>query len=274
VELPLKIEQVVVVDSPADQAEAVFRKLKGLGGKYRADEIVIGVPDEKLTPDLERRLGNGGVVARWGPGQVFAETPPARLLDAVATFLEQPRFSAFAAVIRHPDVGQWFAQGNPPADWLERLDEYQNHHLPFRVTEEALGTAEEQSAWRQAVNTFQQLLGGLSHSSEQPLSSWGPPIWQLLLKIYGNRALHTEVAADQVVYSVCSRLNEVLCGMGRIPESVMPQVSAAQATRWLFHEARRDMIPATLTADSVEMLGWLELITARRCTGLDRHEFQ
>ncbi len=258
IELPIATAQVEVVEGPADQAEEVVRQLSSLAGRYRADEIVIGVPDEKLIPDLERRLALDGVTARWGPGESFGGTSPIRLLDAVASFLEHERYAEFAALVRHPDVGQWLARAHVASDWLERLDEYQNRHLPFRLSDELLGSSRNQDSWRQVGEAVRRLLGDLTHSA-QSLNAWANPVWRLLTNVYGQRTLHSEVPADRVIYGVCERVREALVEQSRIPVAVMPQVSASQAIRWLLDEVRSATIPATMTTDSVEMLGWLEL---------------
>ena len=146
-----------------------------------------------------------------------------------------------------------------PRDWLEKIDKYQNEHLPFQFADESLGLPEEQDAWRQKVEALQRLLGGLIHA-ERPLGDWGKSIWQLLTNVYGHRALNTEVDLRP-----------------RHPRSLQPSArSAPRACRKFrkrscleYRPCRRSAgcstkratatIPASLTSDSVEMLGWLEL---------------
>src|SRR5690606_10276401 len=110
--IELAREQVRVVDKPVEQADAVIRALSELNGKYRADEITVGVADESLVPQLQRRLAEYGVPSQWVTGKTLPQTAVVRLLSAVAEYLETDRADHFATLVRHPDVAAWLsAQG-------------------------------------------------------------------------------------------------------------------------------------------------------------------
>ena len=81
-----------MVEGPADQASEVVRCLAALDGRYRADQIVVGVLDEMLVPQLLRRLQESHVAARWVVGKTVRETAPYRLLDALANYMERGRY--------------------------------------------------------------------------------------------------------------------------------------------------------------------------------------
>lgn len=255
--LPISTETVQIADGPADQSDVVMRELASLEGKYRADEIVIGVPDEELVPDLERRLSVAGVTARWGPGQAFPSTSPYRLFAAIAAYLDHERYAEFAALVRHPDLAAWFERENLQTDWLERLDRYQSHHLPFRIVSE---DTQEQSGdiLHQVGKSAQRLLGDLVERP-RPVNQWAEPIWDLVMRVYGQRPLQADVLADRATYAVCKQLRECLQEYSKVPSVIMPSISASQAIRWLLEELSSALVPATMTADSIELLGWLEL---------------
>lgn len=258
VELPIATQEISVVSGPADQSESVVAEIATYGGKYRADEIVIGVPDEKLIPDLQRRLAAAGIVARWGPGQSLDGSVPATLLGAIAAYLEHGRFAEFASLVRHPDMDGWLSRSHVPDHWLECLDAYQNDHLPFQLTGEWLGTSRSVETLRQVGAALDHLFAEL-RSASLPLSEWGPPLWSLLHKIYGQRSLDLTVVADRVVHTCCEVVRETLREHTRVPAAVMPRVSASQAIQWLLEDLRRVSLPEAVLPNSVEMLGWLEL---------------
>ncbi len=106
-EIPLHDEQIERVDGPADQADAVARWLASLGGEYRSDEVVVGVPDESLVPQLVRQLTQCGLTGRWVAGRHIAETGPYRLLTAVAEYASRRQFGDLARLVRHVDVERW-----------------------------------------------------------------------------------------------------------------------------------------------------------------------
>ena len=70
-----------------------------------ADEVTIGAADESVVPYLEQRLAEAGLAARFGAGTPLARSGPVQLVELLADYLERGRFSALAALARHPDVG-------------------------------------------------------------------------------------------------------------------------------------------------------------------------
>ncbi|MDY0166195.1 MAG: PD-(D/E)XK nuclease family protein [Thermoguttaceae bacterium] len=129
-------EQIVQADDPAGQAAAVGRWLAGLGARYPAEQITIGVPDrvaDELVPQLQQLLTACGVPARYGVGRPVAQSSPCRLLTAVAEYLTSRSFAALAALVRHPALADWVVQQGIRGDWLSRLDAYQGERLPARL---------------------------------------------------------------------------------------------------------------------------------------------
>ncbi|HEX7449581.1 MAG TPA: PD-(D/E)XK nuclease family protein [Pirellulales bacterium] len=103
-ELPLRDDQLVVVDRPGDQATAVVQAIADLAGEYAADQITVGVPDADVVPYLERRFEQFDLPSRYGEAVRLSETGPYRLLVAVAAYLDGQRFADLAALARHPDA--------------------------------------------------------------------------------------------------------------------------------------------------------------------------
>lgn len=135
--LPVKLDddQFVQVEGPVEQAEAVVRRIAAFDGRFRADEITVGFADESLVPQVERQLRQCDLVARWGPGKPLADTRPYRLLDVMARWLRRDGYAQWAELLRHPDVGLWLGRLSVRADWLARLDDFYNEHLPASLEE-------------------------------------------------------------------------------------------------------------------------------------------
>ena len=105
--VPIERRQIEVVSGPAEQADAVVRTIAAWDGDYSADEITIGVPDERVLPYLEERLAEAGVPVRFGAGTPLANSAPAVLLAALAEYLELGGYRHLAAILRHPDLDDW-----------------------------------------------------------------------------------------------------------------------------------------------------------------------
>ncbi len=148
--IDIPAEQIRLCDGPAEQAEQVTQELASFGSQYRADEVVIGLADEQLGPFVERQLTASGVTARWIEGHRLADSAPCRLLLAVAEVLERSRFEDFAAVVRHPDFGDWLARRSEQGIDLAALDDTFCVHLP--ISPDVLQTILEQP--KSASTTF------------------------------------------------------------------------------------------------------------------------
>ena len=140
--IDLADRQIEIAGGPAEQASAAIRAIAGLEGRYAADQITIGVPDERLVPYLQQQLGEWDLPARYGPGTPIGQTEPYRLLSAVADYLEDDDFRTLAALVRHPAVTDWLAAHEARADWLTLLDRYWSEHLPHHLGRPWLGSAD------------------------------------------------------------------------------------------------------------------------------------
>ncbi|MBN2023094.1 MAG: PD-(D/E)XK nuclease family protein [Pirellulales bacterium] len=160
VPIAIETDQIEVVDGPSDQAAAAVRAVCALDGQYSADEITIGVPDARIVPHLQQQFRQCDVAARYGVGASVARSAPYRFLAAVAEYLDQRRFSAFAALMRHPAVGEWLARTAPAidGDWLSELDRYHADHLPLSVGGAWLGSPEHYALIRQVYERIEALL--------------------------------------------------------------------------------------------------------------------
>ena len=268
--VPVEIasEQFVVVDGPADQATAVLDTLADYEGRYRIDEVTVGVADERLVPEIARRLQDEGVSSRWVVGQKLAESRPARLLGAVAEYLETERFESFAAIVRQTDLDAWLLRQPPESNdsdetqpfrpaWLRQLDTYFNRFLPS-APGDWMPPEDRTEQIRHIHGCLTALLQPFA-AEPQPLGEWVTPLTELLLNVYGDVEFDIEVEHDSYTVSACRQIYELLLSHADIPDVLMPIVTASQAIRLLLNELGSNAVPPLPDDDALELLGWLEL---------------
>lgn len=264
--LPLDDNMLVRVDGPAQQAEAAALALGSYGGKYRGDQITIGVPDERLVPHLQRELKQCGVPARWVVGKVLRETSPFKFLEAVAMYLADPSSENFASLVRHPDVYDWLTTGEEPTGlgFLAELDSLISEFFVLRIDPAAwparVKQKSEEGHFKElitAIAKVQALVGPLT-KSPQKMGAWTKDVLELLRAIYLPRL--TKPGHDvAIALAAIDHLREGLQGKLSVPEAIQPYLSASDAIEWTLQELRKEPIPAPSDPNAVELLGWLEL---------------
>ena len=255
--IDLKTEQIRIVEGPAEQADAVVETIASFNGRYRADEIVVGVLDEQLVPQLLRRLQQAHLPSRWVVGKLLRETAPYRLLEALARYVDRRRFADFAALVRHPDVGSWLASKGETGSWLARLDEYYNQHLPPRLGQ-WLGPEESHAPLRRIVALVHAVIQPLEGDARS-LPQWSSQIAQLLSAFYGERVLNIDDPGDHYTLKSLEQLREALLEQQRIPAAIAPPLTAREAIELLLVQVHNVQIPSPRESGQIELLGWLEL---------------
>jgi ATP-dependent helicase/nuclease subunit B len=298
-EIPLDDGQLVHVDGPLDQADAVTDWLVQLGGRFRTDQVVIGVADESLAPQLQRQLEQCSVPARWVDAIRIAETAPYRLLAAALVFAEQLRYDDFAALVRHPDVEAWLSSpltptrtaseeqqqafaptqtrsaseghqaaradtdGHPstPASssLAGQLDLYYNAYLPSRIRTGAIPPS--RSRWPDLTPALERIDSWLAEaSSPHPLREWGDIFRRILAAVYGGRTLDLAAGPMESLFRAFRRIIDACDGVRSLPAALDgAPLSAADAFQVVLAPLAREALPPPANPDAVEILGWLEL---------------
>ncbi|MEO1998806.1 MAG: PD-(D/E)XK nuclease family protein, partial [Planctomycetaceae bacterium] len=258
-ELPVDLPDqcVRVVDGPMAQADAVLEFLAERQGRFRADEISVGMADESLMPQLQRSLAQGGIVSRWGVGRSVIETEPLQLLLGVSHYLEDPRSAEFAALVRHPAIDNWLLAQGVADNMLSELDRYLARRLQPQLGE-WLGKERDFHQVRQAHERIQELLEPLQDSLRS-LADWVAPLQFVLQRIYASETFDELDAISHRTLSACRTLQVALMDQLSIPNSLSPRVTAAQAIRFCLSQLREEVVPPLADSEAVELLGWLEL---------------
>ncbi|HEY8468287.1 MAG TPA: PD-(D/E)XK nuclease family protein [Longimicrobiales bacterium] len=276
--------RLVFVERPADQASAALRAVAALGARYAAEEITVGVPDTGIVAYLEREFRAAGVPARYAVGVQLSRTAPYRLLAAIAAYLDGRRYDAFAALIRHPDLGRWLARAlaagdarsvehEPGAaagarhahsardpDWILGIaDRYFTESLPAHVEGPLSGDGRLRDALDAAVRALDsnRMLGRLQ--GKRRLAEWAPIILELLVEVYADDVERRGDAAARGIVAACDVIRDAAESFFRLPEAADESCDAVTAIRLLLDEVASAAIPPDADHPAVELLGWLEL---------------
>jgi ATP-dependent helicase/nuclease subunit B len=294
-EIELSDEQLAIVGHPSAQAQEVAAAVARLDGAYAADEIVVGVPDEEVVPALERefasagvatrylagegaertpefRLLTAGVPARYAAGVPMERTSPFRLLQAVADVLRDHSYESVAALARHPTFGDWLRRRrwqveHPGAasfresdGWLAQLDTFLCERSPHTITGDLGGAGGRGRAVAEALRTAllgDAMLGGLEGT--RPLREWMPRLLDLVLEIYGERALHRHIRDEQRLLAFAQKLREVANAFASVPAELDETCDAATAIQLVIDGVAGEALPPDADDIAIELLGWLEL---------------
>jgi ATP-dependent helicase/nuclease subunit B len=263
IELPLADHHIEQVDDATDQAEAVARKLAAYNGRYRADQITLGVPDERLVPQLQRRLDQCGIASRWVQGKLVSQTGPYRLLRAIESLVEGMPADAVANLLRHPDVYQWL--GGP--DLLPDVDDFRTEYLPIELSTrlwpwaaENAKTKQGEPRWtklREALEKIEKWLAPLA--GKKKLAEWTIPLLAAIREVYASAIFDRTSAATRDTQAGLEAVAGALHGRSRLPAELDSPVSASYAIHLALEELADTPVPPPSDGDAIEMLGWLEL---------------
>ena len=168
--LNIAIPDTRIATDPEHQAELVVSEINALNGEFRADEIAIGVGDDRLVPRIQQALNSVDLSGRWPVGMTLQNSRPFRLLGGICDHLNSatpktpPDFATLSDLVRHPDVSDWVddrlkAKGArfQSIDWLTALDKYLADHLQIYPSD-VLGERQRASTIKTILESIQTLL--------------------------------------------------------------------------------------------------------------------
>lgn len=297
-EINIADERLAIVGHPAAQAREAAAAVARLNGRHAADEIVVGVPDVEVVPTLEREFASAGVVtrylagegdergpefrmitagvpARYAAGVPMERTSPFRLLVAVAALLRDQSYESAAALVRHPAFGDWLQRTRWDVEhtsaaafrrtdgWLAALDQYLCERAPHTITGELDGLGGAGGRGRKVVEALrmallsERMLGGLK--GVRPLREWMAPVLELVLEIYGDRALSRHEREEQRLLRFAQKLRDVAGAFERMPPDLDVECDAATAIQLVLDGIAHEALPPDADDEAIELLGWLEL---------------
>ncbi|MFG0252677.1 MAG: PD-(D/E)XK nuclease family protein, partial [Phycisphaerales bacterium JB038] len=272
--IPLPADDIFFAEDAVAQAETVLALLAETCETHSLAQVTIGVADPAAETAIAGRLElETGLAVHRASGRPIAQMSPYRLLSAVAEFLADNRFSAFAALARHGDVealGERLAKadGAGPASlsWAEALDVYQRETIPTRVDGawSPAVRAEVRQALAEAHRAVQVLLGdlGAEPSERRGYADWATALRGLLQRAYAGRSANPEAPAERRLIETLRRLADELESWRQLEAragSELATCTAAEALRFLLAQTGEARLAEESAAQALEMLGWLEL---------------
>jgi RecB family exonuclease len=261
--LDLADEQIERVDGPAEQAEAAVAWLASLEGAYRAEEIVLSLPDHALAPHLERYLTLAGLRSHDALGRTVGQSGPFRLLEAVARYASTWRFEDLAALVRHPDLQDWLLaelrrQGHQVFDLITALDRFASQRLPARLHPDQLAADDPAADVRTLLATLKPLVNLLA-GRPRPVGRWAEPLRQVLAEVYGRWEVDRDTAAGAVLWQSLSALRQALDDVASVPQALQGNVEALAACHLALTQVAGSAITLPRDPEAIEMIGWLDL---------------
>lgn len=252
------MDQVRIANDPSAQAQAMAADLAALDGRYSAQEIALGVPDESLVPLLASVLEPHAIDVRFGKGTPAGRTEIFRILQQMAEFLENHRYAAFATLVRFPKVQDWLERRGIKGDWLTEIDGYHELHLPDRVREKWKG---EKKAIQRIAKVQQELESLLEpmQGKARPLGAWCDPLAEVLIQLTGNRRLDSFKEEDRELLHIMDLFREVFQQFKTMQREVEPRLKGSEAVQLALGRIQGEFIPPPQQPHAIEMLGWLEL---------------
>lgn len=256
--IAIQDDQIEMVEGPAEQAAAAVRAIAAWEGRYRGDEISVGVLDSELAPYLQQQLAQCELPSRYAFGLPSLETGPARLLTALAAYLAGRRYRELAALVRLPAVADWLLRQDVTGDWLSEFDRYYSEHLPVEAAGAWLAKGDQCAMCRQVIRAIDCLLSRFD-GEDRPLGQWGQPIMDVMVEVFGAEELLTTREPDRTILAACGQLGDLLRGFHEIPPRLEPKTSAAEAIRLVLRDWGSCTVAPPAQPEAIELLGWLEL---------------
>ena len=244
-------------------------------GRYSASEISIGVADEAVLPFLEQTLRRARLHPHYAGGTPLTRSQPFLLLRGVAQLLEHSNFSSWSTLLRHPDVERMLRDRIGAAEWLGVLsasDDLQRERLPAQLdlANPSPGNPTSTKASREAPSgnnaplvvawqALEECLAPLRGSSA-PFQRWCVGVSKFLQNIYESRDFDLQDSGDERTVNALRLILEGLERLREVPNELLPSVSAAAALRFMLEHGAGLRLPAAVTDDDIELLGWLELL--------------
>lgn len=277
--LELPEECLLVGNSPADQAELTAACLADLGDRFHTRDVTIGIPDASLVPTLQHQLSLCDVVARNGAGTALSQSEPACLLSLIGKYVQQRSFATFAALVRHPAVGNVLLSQHVgsvkapsrisvtadrrgtqdlPENWLAEFDRYCQEVLPKTIDDYVNEKVDGAHVYTQVTAAVTKWLSKLG-SRSLPLSQWVQPLLQVLKTAYQGQQCDLDQSDDQPLYNAAQQVCSLIVGLRDIPPELEPKMTVGELIDWLLRSTSGKLVPEPSNEAAIEMLGWLEL---------------
>ncbi|MCA9212749.1 MAG: hypothetical protein KDB27_06785, partial [Planctomycetales bacterium] len=256
--LTLDDDQIVLANNASEQAEAILDSIADFDGRFATNEITIGVPDESIIPHIENTMREAELNPRWGPGSSLEKSRPIRFLRSVVDYLNEQNFENLAELLRNPDVGRWVrGKHDNPNKLLVKLDRFQRDHLPNSANN-FTAKLDRHAVPTHAAKLIADLLAPL-HGEQRSAAKWANKIVEVLSTLFGSSQVDLEDVAQRTTLAAVDATRDALAALQQLPAELDEPVSASTVILMAVSQTRSLLSSKAAEADSIELLGWLEL---------------
>jgi ATP-dependent helicase/nuclease subunit B len=270
-----------IVDKPADQAAMVGAFLKKHTATFGKDRLCIGMPDEKVWPQVERETTRLGFDTYYAKGISLQSGAVMRLLEKVAEYLDDPSYQNFAELVRHPDMSRWISRLLERDSWLAELDGFQNLAIPARVDfadSEYFATPDLEdfpvTHILRAFRDFFAPVAPVERTVQQWAGGWAKIVTQSFDEIL-DETLEALDTYDQLAAMAARQIVEALEFIHADDRATLPLKSAREALDFCRNFMTDPVMEGGETSGTVPVLGWLDLAfedaDAMIVTGMNNH---
>lgn len=249
-------DQITLVDGAREQVHEILWSFADWAPTCSIDQVCVSVPDPRLVRELKSQLLERGVATYWWIDKTVGETIPWRLLNLLSEYLQQPRFSDFASLLRHPDLEAWLRLDPVTSNHLWQADRYDSAHLPTQVGT-WLGPASQRSELEPIHQRLESALAVMRLPAAR-LSTWSDRMAEFLTQIYGDRVVRNVNCDDADLDASLTAMADVLGEAKRMPGSLERPILGYQALQILLRQLEGKSIVGDIEPDSVEVVGWLD----------------
>jgi hypothetical protein len=251
-------DQVIFADNPRDQAAHALGALEGAA--TAPADTVIGVPDPEVTHHIGRIAARTATLRVREPvGRPVLTSAPARLLRAVAEYLDARSLSALAALLRHPDLERFLIPrlpgGHGPAYWLSALDDYACSSFRAELGDAASPADAPERHTRELFDATDRLLAPLT--GRRPPPDWAPPLAALLRAIYDGQEARR--LAPGMLVEACEAIATAIRELAETPRDADHPCAPSHAIRLILDSLADQSLPTRHDPGAVETVGWLDL---------------
>ena len=257
---PIEISdsQLIMVESPNAQALACANLIaKQSTPDNSQQDFVIACPDAADEPYLFRIFNRQETVLSTPRGRSLHDNIVVNTLRLLGNFVVTKSYSAFAALLRLPDIQHYLANSGITDDLVSLSDEFHEKHLPM-LTGKLRGQTGKYIQLAAALQHLDFLVTPLTSETSQ-LSKWSSAILEVLNSIYGQRLVELNNIQDR----------SVLCGTRAISQSIARLADADNSSpiqctvSEFIHLTLESVITQYETSElsaGVALTGWLDVV--------------
>ena len=185
--------KIVVVNDPAEQAEAVVEAIAAESAGCGPDDIALGTPDQGVADLVAARLAGEGLATFNPSGAPYAGSPLHVLLEAFASFESDKSLAAFRKLISQPSVLRMFALAGvgDSDEILLELDRVSERHLGREIDDLRAVCKEYPLRYPRLEQVLRKTDEWLSAFSAVGLLEF---LREWLAEVYGGQPLPTDAA--------------------------------------------------------------------------------